>query len=498
MKHSSTSPFLLFAALLYLACAVSSASAQETDLMDLNLEDLLKVEVVSSASRYEQSLSDAPSSVTIVTRKDIQTFGYRTMAELINGVRGFYVTNDTNYSHTGVRGFGRPSDFDTRLLVLLNGHRLNDSIYASSLFGLDFMIDIDLVEQVEIVRGPSSSVYGTNAFFGVINIVTRKPDDVGLEVSSDIEKHDTYQERVSYGESFENGIELLASFTRFDSHGQDFYFPEFDAPETNNGIANNLDGEDGYSAYLQLSFEDFTISSGMVDRNKDVPAAPFETLFNDPIFTTQDQRFFIDAKYSTQLSEGTQFETRLFYDWYEYRGYYPYDYAEEEDEDPFYVTNKDFSRGERIGAQANVILTSVENNKIVVGTEAREVFNIDQTNVDVDPAYTYLDSFENETIWALYAQDEITLTDWATLHVGLRFDDYESIDSEISPRAGLIFHPSDSSNLKFLYGQAFRAPNAFELYYNDAETQKAPQNLKPEKIDTWEFVYEQQLDKNVR
>jgi outer membrane receptor for ferrienterochelin and colicins len=226
------------------------AFADEVNLLDLDLEQLMEIEIVSSASRYEQKLETAPSSVTIVSRDDIQKFGYRKLSELIQGVRGFYATNDRSYSYTGVRGFGRPADYDTRVLVLLNGHRLNDSIYSSSLLGLDFLLDIDLVEKVEIVRGPSSSIHGTNAFFGVINVVTRDPVDVGAEVSADVAQFDTYQGRMSYGKKFENGIELLLSATRFDSEGDGhIYFEEFDDPETNNGVAENLDGENGYSSF---------------------------------------------------------------------------------------------------------------------------------------------------------------------------------------------------------------------------------------------------------
>ena len=130
---------LLFVLTISSAFSVSCL-AQDNDLLALDLEELLSVEIVSSASRYEQSTAEAPSAITVITKDQIQKFGYRSMAELIRSVRGFYTTNDLNYSYTGVRGFGRPADYDSRLLVLLNGHRLNDSIYSSALFGLDFIL----------------------------------------------------------------------------------------------------------------------------------------------------------------------------------------------------------------------------------------------------------------------------------------------------------------------------------------------------------------------
>jgi outer membrane receptor for ferrienterochelin and colicins len=475
------------------------AFADEVNLLDLDLEQLMEIEIVSSASRYEQKLETAPSSVTIVSRDDIQKFGYRKLSELIQGVRGFYATNDRSYSYTGVRGFGRPADYDTRVLVLLNGHRLNDSIYSSSLLGLDFLLDIDLVEKVEIVRGPSSSIHGTNAFFGVINVVTRDPVDVGAEVSADVAQFDTYQGRMSYGKKFENGIELLLSATRFDSEGDGhIYFEEFDDPETNNGVAENLDGENGYSSFLHLAYENITFETGIVDRYKYGPTAAYETVFNDSSYRTQDTRYFADLQYSNELSHGITLESRLYYDWYEYNGKYLNDYAEEGDPEPFFVKNDDFNRGERIGAQVDLLLERFEGNKILFGAEVREDYNIDQRNVDVDPFYSYIDRTDDETVFALFAQDDISLNDWITLHLGMRFDEYDSVGSEYSPRAGLLFFPSDRSTFKLLFGRAFRAPNAFELYYSDGDIQKQPEFLDAEEIYTYEVVYERRMNQSTR
>ena len=113
-------------------------------LADKSLEDLMSVEVgtVFGAARREQRVTEAPSSVTIVTAEDIRTFGWRTLAEALSSVRGFYVTNDRNYTYVGVRGFGRPSDYNNRVLVLVNGHRYNDNVYDQALLGHEFPIDL--------------------------------------------------------------------------------------------------------------------------------------------------------------------------------------------------------------------------------------------------------------------------------------------------------------------------------------------------------------------
>ena len=131
MKFPIPSALLLIAAL---AGDVAPAGAQTPPsdppggLADKSLEDLMAVEVgtVFGAARREQRVTEAPSSVTIVTAEDIRTFGWRTLADALSSVRGFYVTNDRNYTYVGVRGFGRPSDYNNRVLVLVNGHRYND------------------------------------------------------------------------------------------------------------------------------------------------------------------------------------------------------------------------------------------------------------------------------------------------------------------------------------------------------------------------------------
>src|SRR6185295_13790896 len=108
--------------------APAAARAQTPPhLPDLELEELLGVNVqrVFGAADRLQPVTEAPSSVTIVTAEDIGRYGYRTLAEILRGVRGFYVSGDRNYSYVGVRGFGRPGDYNSRVLLLVNGHKIN-------------------------------------------------------------------------------------------------------------------------------------------------------------------------------------------------------------------------------------------------------------------------------------------------------------------------------------------------------------------------------------
>ena len=110
----------------------------------------------------------------------------RVLGEALRSLRGFYISDNRQYTYLGVRGFMRPGDDNPRILLLVNGHRLNDKIYDTAAIGTEFPLDLELVDHIEVVRGPGSSLYGTNAIFGVIDIITREPGQkAAVEVSGD-------------------------------------------------------------------------------------------------------------------------------------------------------------------------------------------------------------------------------------------------------------------------------------------------------------------------
>lgn len=157
---------------LALLCGFASHAAAQADIAQLPLEQLMQMEV-RTASRYAQTALEAPAVVSVVTADDIRLFGYRTLAEVLGSMRGLYVSYDRSYHYLGTRGFATPGDYNTRVLLLVNGVRFNDNLYDQATIGTDFPLDLDLVDRVEFVPGPGSAVYGANAFFGVVNVITR-------------------------------------------------------------------------------------------------------------------------------------------------------------------------------------------------------------------------------------------------------------------------------------------------------------------------------------
>jgi outer membrane receptor for ferrienterochelin and colicins len=241
--------------LVLAAMAAGTAIAQppaDQDLMSMQIEDLGRVQVYS-ASRHLEDARKAPSSVSIITAEEIRRYGWRTLAEALRSLRGFYISDNRQYTYMGVRGFMRPGDDNPRILLLVNGHRLNDKVYDTAALGGEFPVDLDLVDHIEVVRGPGSSLYGTNAIFGVINVITREPEGKAVletsdEVGSNLSRTGSATLMGSRGR-----ISGLVSGSTYRSAGEgSLFFPEFATPETNNGYAENVDGEHFEHAFAEL------------------------------------------------------------------------------------------------------------------------------------------------------------------------------------------------------------------------------------------------------
>ena len=478
------------ASVLGAALFASAGAASAADLTELSIEELLNIEVYS-ASKFAQKVTEAPASVSIVTAADIKDYGYRTLADILRGVRGMDVTYDRNYSYLGARGFNPPGGFSNRILMLVDGYRVNDVVYDSAPIGTEFILDVDLIERVEVVRGPGSSIYGSNAFFGVVNVITRRGRDYnGWEASGEAASFGAGNGRLTYGRQHENGAELLLSASYYDSKGQDMFFPEFNTPATNNGIAQGLDKDTAKRVYGKLSFNNFTLAAIYSERAKGIPTASFGTVFNDPRTKTTDSLTALYLGYDGQLSGQQDITARMSYNGYSYRGIYPWD-------QPPVTLNDDRSWGEWWGADVKLV-SRYDRHKLVLGAEYQDNFRQDQQTYDIAPYVLYQDDKRSSTRNALYAQDEITLRENLLLNAGLRYDHYSTVGNAVNPRLALIYNPRPETALKLLYGTAFRAPNVYELYCCASPVMKHNQNLKSEQITSHEFVIEHQLQPNFR
>lgn len=472
--------------LFVLNSQVVAISAGREDLTDLSIEELLEVEIIS-ASRLGQDINKAPASISVLTADDIRTFGWRTLGEALNSLRGLYTSNDRNYSYLGVRGFQHPNDYNSRVLIMIDGQRMNDNLYEGGYVAQEFMLDVGLIERIEFIPGSGSSIYGTNAFSGLINVVTKNGSAInGAQLAGQVGSFDTYKGRASYGKKLENGADILVSASHYDSDGvENLYFKEFDTPETNNGIAHNLDTERTDRLFGKFQFEDFTLSAGYMDRYKRVPTASFGTIFNDRNEYTRDQQFFSNLVYQKNLNDKNALRLKGFYQDYFYEATYPFDY------DGQRVVNYDAAKGRWWGGEAQLTSTAFEHHRLMIGVEYQYDQRQQLINHDIDPFWSYVNSHRSGHRVEFYAQDDIEVWDDLVLSAGFRLDYHHMLKKlQVNPRLGLIWNPLDSTTVKLLYSSSFRAPNAWERDYTAVNLTTSNANNFEELIKSYEAVVE--------
>jgi outer membrane receptor for ferrienterochelin and colicins len=465
------------------------------DLTEMSIEELMGIQVYA-ASRKVQSSSEAPAYVTVISCDEIGLFGDQTLNEILSRVAGFYSTDDRAYSVLGSRGFCRPGDYNSRYLLLINGVRINEGVYDSFGSGSEGLLDTALIERVEIIRGPSSSLYGTSAFFAVINLVTKTAaSHAGLELTGTVGSHSSRYANFLYGKRLSDKIELTVQGSIFSSDGRSFYFTEFDDPSTNNGETDpETDAEESSRLYFNLKYGDFTLQGGYSTRIKHDPTGAWETWFNDPRSSLTDNCYFMDFGIEKMTGFDWLLKGRAGINGYYFSGDYLYDYSEEGD--PVYlITNRDEVRGFTWQGEMTVSTEKYRGQVLIAGLETRVNTQLDQTNYDLEwPDDPYLEDERESVVWGVFAEDEIKLSDSILLNVGGRYDHYESFGGEFNPRIAMVTSPWSDTTFKMLYSEAFRAPNAYEMYYGDGSSMKGNEELVPEKIRAVELIAEYRIN----
>ncbi|OAJ69867.1 hypothetical protein A7976_11830 [Methylobacillus sp. MM3] len=458
------------------AQAAESPALTAEQLIDIPFEQLVTLEV-SSASRYPQKISEAPSAAVVVDSDEIRTYGYRTLADVLRSMPGLYISDDHSWSYIGVRGFSRPGDYNTRVLLLVDGYRVNDNIFNQAYIGNEFLVDIDMVERVEFIPGPGASAYGDNAFFGVINVITKSASAMlGSTITAEAGSHNSYKGGYRYGNRLDNGAEVVMGITHYESEGRDWFSPEHGA------VAHDLDTERYTKLFAKVSYQEWAFEGGYMKRPKSNPSAPYSTVFGDERFETVDTHAFANASYNSALSDKLHLSGNLYYGAYDYDGIYPY----------ATTLNIDRSKGRRAGGELRLLSTAFAGHKLLGGIEYQKDLRQMQRNYDLTPRTEYFKSDQAPHKHGIFVQDEYTIRDDLLLNAGLRYDHYSAFGGTTNPRVALIYHPSPGNGLKLIYGSAYRAPNAYEMFYGDADTPdyKGNPELDPERIKTYELVLE--------
>lgn len=470
-----------------LAQAAHESDAAE-DLAALPLESLMDVAVVTSASRFAQRVSDAPSAVSVLTSQDVREHGWRTLADALASLPGLYVSNDRNYAYLGARGFFRPGDYNGRFLLLIDGVRVNDSVYDQASIGTEAMLDMDLVERIEYVPGPGAAVYGSNTLFGVINVVTKSGSALaGPQAALAAGSAGERRGRASYGFHAQDGTDVLLSVSGYTRRGGDLYAAEFDSPDQNDGVAAGRDGDRSRSAFVKVSRGGFAFAAGYVNRVKQIPTASWGAVYNAMNYT-RDAQAFASLAYSTALADDLTATARMEWGRVDYQGdgLYP-------DDGGSARRNVDGAHGAWHGVNANAAYTGLAGHKLLVGVDLQRNARRDQYNFDLDPYEVKLDDRRADSRAGVYVEDEIHLAPTLILNAGARYDHDSTAGGRVNPRAALIWQRSRDT-FKLIYGTAYRSPNAYELYYAAEGYAAVQPDLRAEEIATSELVWERRPD----
>ena len=431
--------------------------------------------VSSTAAKYEQTLANVPASISIITAEEIARYGWTTLDQVLQSVPGFYLTNDRNYPYLGVRGIGRPTDYNTRILLLLDGHPLNDPVIGSAPAGSDLALDLETVEKIEIIRGPGSALYGSHAMHAVINIITRGADAMdGIGATARAGSRGEQSAALRFGRTFANGVQMTTSARWQESNGDDHRFPEYD------GVARGRDYEDLYALTFGLSKGNFSLTASRRSRTKGIPTGSYESLFNVDSWTT-NWGDLIAADYHRNIGANKIVELSASWDRSGEHGFWPYDVG--------YGVDDTF--GIRLSGEARLHWDFRPNQRLTLGTNYADVSRA-KYRYDVGD-YTTRFSVPY-SIASLFAEYESHPTRHFGIVLGVRHDDFSATADSTNPRAAILFTPNESTIIKLLYGTAFRSPNVYEAFYADPLTPwKANPDLKPERVRTAELEWTQRL-----
>ncbi|RZM80562.1 ferric-rhodotorulic acid transporter [Pseudoalteromonas rubra] len=465
--------------------------AHQEALFELTFEELMDV-TVELASKTSETAQSVPSSVTSFSQQQITLLGIRNVYELMNFVPGFQSTRG-DWVGSVPKEHARGVYLDNgNILVMLNGQRLNDASFGKASVYAPF-IPVDVVEKVEFIRGPGSALYGSNAFLGVMNIVTRQSArqvQVGIGLhqsrqaslnysySPDAERTfhanisgyktagETYTEQQRsrdpqsslfvelggrWGE-FSGSVHLtrttLDEFMNLSSYSEDNFHTSRNIGATFNHQTNLSEKLD---SYLTLSFIRHEIdSAGLIATAEELGLQ--NDFFNGPKWRSEDLTLNWDLAY--------QHKADLTLHWgVEYS-------QEEQSKAGTYTSHFDPVSGE-------IILQDQYYLGDIRGLDEFAAF--DSLKQDFDS-------------YATYVQLKYTLNEKLTVFTGLRFDEFIDIDSKLSPRIATIYQFDPHHAFKLQYGESFRIPVSNELNSNDDITQGNPQ-LKSENIKTTELVW---------
>lgn len=477
-----------------LAAPVSSNGSTEKDLLlFMEEQDLV------TATKRPTPLRKAPAIATIITADEIRNMGARNLLDVLKMVPGFGISiNEFNAMMVEVRGIRTATS--EKILVMIDGHSLNRNINGSALYRAIGMLPMENIRQIEVVRGPGSALYGSNAFVATINIITRTAEEIdGLELKSGGGTSDSYKANLVGGKQIGDKLAISGSLDHYQTNGPRLMV----GADTLSGspFASRAPGpadlsEKQTEAFVKIGYGDLSFRGQYLTKKQGMNVGIVSALTDDSS-KTQVDNYWGELAYHLHLSDTFSANMKLSYDYYEqdptmkiypdgFRGLFPGG-----------MIGKPLVKDRTMGGELQVDWDIFAGNHLIAGVSFEEMRQYDTrqlgnfnplTGAPLSSVQEVANWNKNATrrIVAAYLQDEWQLPWNLNLTTGLRYDHYSDFGDTINPRAALVWNFLENADLKLLYGQAFRAPNFVELYNINNSALIGNPGLKPEKIQTYE------------
>lgn len=499
---------LLSAAVLTFALPVTGQEGRE-NLSRLSLEELLKVRV-TSASRLSEPANLAPATVYVIRADEIEHLGLRDLKDVLALVPGVDAIDPHFFLLGGQRGFA--GSFANTLL-LVNGREMNNLIAGETFISNQFRNGN--VEQIEIINGPGSALYGANALAGVINIITNtaRPFE-GYKLSAAYGSWESGEASAVVGTQV-GRFSIRGAVTHYDSQGDDFSAflsnPAHASPAAENNPYRRLPSQFGYDNHSAATYVSVNANYagffGGVEAYRNASGRGTSGIQWD--YKRGSDHRELHLQYAGLAGEA--FAKRLRYTaevrhyWEEFWG----DHTEGEGplRNPvtgatitFGATDSDietfrgfYSNKRGGGSTRNVGLAQASyvaaRHSIVAGTSwesadivAAAFSRTEGRHPQIGPQQRRPEYSNHK--WGLYVQDQLRLGEHLIATIGARYDEHQRYGTSFNPRLGVVVPLSERSTVKFLYGEAFREPNVFEI-------QNSRGAIRPTSLRTFEAGWNQ-------
>ena len=409
---------------ILIVSAMNAAWADNPDALD---------DIIITATRSEINTAEAPSSVTVITRKQIAQKAATNIADILRGTTGVTLQGIGTGGRKAISLRGMESK---HTLILINGKRVpssNDAIGPNTDYQYDW-IPIDNIERVEVVRGPMSVLYGADALGGVINIITRKPSkksEGSLTLSGLVSGSNGHNMEFSLSGSMKPNVQLgiTAQENRRESLPSILKIGQSAIEgHKNQQLSANLDWQPAEKHNINIE-----VNKGQEDRWYNTQTRR-RVLYQSQYRVTREQA---SLGWKGPLGPTTS----------SLRAY----------QSTIDITNKAIGGG-RATAPQNLKETTFEGNSRFSKGE-KHFFTVGfQHRKETLKNARLVGGQDDATLKSLYLQDEIDLNDNLVLTLGARLDKHNVFGSEVSPRASIVWNANDHLTLKGSYGHGFHAP----------------------------------------